>query len=283
MKADMFGLDGKKLRSVELPSQFNEEIRSDLIKRAVLVVQSNNRQPYGAFPQAGMRQSVEVSKRRRKYRTSYGHGISRVPRKVLWRRGRQFGWVGAFAPGTVGGRRAHPPKSEKIWSLDINIKEKRKAIRSALAATLNENLVKKRGHIFKNLVPVIESKAEELGKTKDILNMLNKLGLEKEISRVKQKTVRAGIGKIRGRPYKNKKGPLIVVSSECKLSKSAANIPGIDVSVVNKLNAELLAPGCAPGRLTIFTEKAIESMSKENLFMNKLKTEKKKKTGDKKW
>ena len=45
-------------------------------------------------------------------------------------------WVGAFAPGTVGGRRAHPPKSEKIWSKKINKKENAKAIRSAISATL---------------------------------------------------------------------------------------------------------------------------------------------------
>ncbi|MEK6904443.1 MAG: 50S ribosomal protein L4 [Nanoarchaeota archaeon] len=273
MKADLFDVDGKKLRTIELPEQFNEEVRSDLIQRAVLAIQANSRQPYGAFPQAGMRQSVEVSRRRRKYRGSYGHGISRVPRKVLWKRGRQFGWVGAFSPATVGGRRAHPPKSEKVWDVKINLKERRKAIRSALAATLSEFLVKKRGHRFKQLIPVIDSKAEAIFKTKEILSMLNKLGLEEELSRTKEKRIRPGRGKTRGRPYQEKKGPLIVVSSKCNLLRSAKNIPGVDVCVVSNLNAELLAPGSHPGRLTIFTERSIELMSKNNLFMNETKSE----------
>ena len=146
--ANYFTETGEKQKQIVMPKQFDEEIRPDIIKRAVLVIQSNNRQPYGPFEFAGDRASVEVSRRRRQYRGSYGKGISRVPRKVLWKRGTQFGWVGARAPHTVKGRRAHPPKPESIWSQKINIKEKRKAIRSALAATLIPELVKSRGHRF---------------------------------------------------------------------------------------------------------------------------------------
>ena len=36
-------------------------------------------------------------------------------------------WVGAFAPGTVGGRKAHAPNAEKIFDKKINKKENRKA------------------------------------------------------------------------------------------------------------------------------------------------------------
>ena len=86
-----------------LPSQFKEAYRPDLIKRAIQALQSLLRQPYGADPRAGMRHSAEVSRRRRKYRGSYGQGISRVPRKILSRRGTRFNWTGAQSPGTVGG------------------------------------------------------------------------------------------------------------------------------------------------------------------------------------
>jgi len=72
---------------------------------------------------------------------------------------------------------------------------------------------------------------------------------------------------MRGRKYKTRKGPLLVVSKECKLLKSAKNIPGLDVVEVSKLNAELLAPGTTMGRLTLFTEAAIEKLEKEKLFM----------------
>ena len=92
----------------KITARFNK-----LIKRAVLTLQNNKRQRYGANPEAGKKVSAALSKRRRKYRGSYGHGISRVPRKILSRRGTSMNWQGAFAPGTVGGRRAHPPKAEK--------------------------------------------------------------------------------------------------------------------------------------------------------------------------
>ena len=254
-----------------MPAQFDEEIRADLIKKAVLAIQANSRQPYGAKPSAGQRQSGEISRRRRKYRGSYGHGISRVPRKILWRRGRQMGWVGAVAPGTVGGRRAHPPQLTKIWEHKMNVKERRKAIRSAMAATLNADLVKQRGHEFKQLVNVVDSKIENLNKTKDVESLFLKFGLENELARIQSKKIRVGKGKNRGRPYKKKKGPLFVVSGGCNLLRSAKNIPGVDVCVVKDLNVELLAPGADIGRLTIFTEKAIEILEKDKLFFNKVK------------
>ena len=87
-----------------------------------------------------------------------------------------------------------------------------------------------------------------------------------ELNRVTRK-VRAGRGKLRGRKYKVNKSLLIVVSDKCNLINSANNLLGIDIVKVNSLNAELLAPGAVPGRLTIFTEKAIEKMEKEKLFM----------------
>ena len=74
------------------------------------------------------------------------------------------------------------------------------------------------------------------------------------------------MGKMRGRRYVKKVGPLIVVSGPCKLVNSARNIAGIDVVAVNKLNAELLAPGTKPGRLTLYTSAAIDKMTKEKLY-----------------
>ncbi|MCX6711818.1 MAG: 50S ribosomal protein L4 [Candidatus Woesearchaeota archaeon] len=269
MKANLYDLTGNKIKSINLPSQFDEEFRPDLIKRAVLAIQSHKRQPYGALPKAGQRASALVSRRRRDYRTAYGHGISRTPRKVVWHRGRQFGWVGAFAPNTVGGRRAHPPKAQKDFSHKINDKERRKAIRSALAATCIKEIVEKRGHTFKEVPIIIDSKIENISKTKDFENVLIKLGLEKELQRIQIRKIRPGKGKARNRKYKTKKGPLIIVSEFCKLSKSAQNIPGIDIIPINRLNAELLAPGAMPGRLAIYTDKAIEKLEKENLFNKK--------------
>ena len=270
MKAKIFNLEGKAGKEIELPIQFNEEIHPNLIKRAVLSIESKERQNYGAMPKAGQRSSAKLSKRRRNYRGSYGHGISRVPRKIIWRRGRQLGWQGAFAPGTVGGRRAHPPKAIKIFDEKINIKERRKAIRSALAASLLKEYVEKR-HVLPNAIPIIvESKFESLDKTKNVKDVLIKLGLEKEMERINVKKVRAGKGKNRGRKYRIKCGPLLVVSKECSLEKAGRNLQGIEVSDVTSLNAKKLAPGCVPGRLIIWSEDAIERLRNEKLYTNNI-------------
>lgn len=267
MKINIFDTLKNKVGEIELPFQFEEEFRPDLIHRVVLAIRSHKRQAFASSSVAGKRASAKLSRRRRDYRGSYGFGISRVPRKIMSRRGSRMNWVGAFAPGTVGGRRAHPPKSEKIWWDKINNKERVKAIRSAIAATMLRNIVAERGHLIPDNYPfVLETKFESLSKTGQILESLKKLGLENELARVEEKKIRAGKGKSRGRKYKKKNGPLIVVSKTGKLSKAVTNIPGIDVVEVRSLNAELLAPGGRPGRLTLWTSAAISTLQKENLF-----------------
>ena len=268
MKLPVVDVTNKKVSEMEMPSQFNEEVRSDLIKRAVVTIQKNNRQPYGAKYGAGLRASGKLSRRRRHYRGSYGIGISRIPRKILSRRGTRMNWAGAVSPGTRGGRQAHPPKAGKILNKKINKKEKRKAIRSALSATVSRQLVVLRGHQVPEGYPIIiESSFENLEKTSDVKKTFENLGLLAEMTRTSEKTIRSGKGKLRSRKYKRKIGPLIVVSKQCKIMKSSKNIPGVDVVTVNNLNAELLAPGAMPGRLTIFTDESIKRLKSEKLFL----------------
>lgn len=257
----------KEVGSVKLPVQFSEPIRADLIKRAVLAVQANNRQAYGADPRAGKKHSANVSRRRRQYRGSYGKGISRVPRKILSRNGVQFNWVAAEMPGVRGGRQAHPPKAEKIWDQKVNDQERRKAIRSALSATVDATVVANRGHkVPANYPFVLADDFEKVTKTKDFQNALIALGFTDELARTKEPKIRAGKGKARGRKYKKSVGPLVVVSNSCEAAKAARNIPGVQIVQVDKLNAELLAPGCAPGRVTVFTKAAIEKLEADKLY-----------------
>lgn len=256
MKADIVGLDGSKLKSINLPKQFDEEPRLDLIKRAILTIWSQLRQPYGSDPRAGKKHSVYISKRRHAFRCCYGHGISRANRKVMWRRGTQFGWVGAFSPGTVGGRKAHPPKAEKVWKQKINDKERRKAIRCALSWIANSN----------NLT-VVDSKFEGMNKTKEVISVLKKMNFSNELERLQVKKIRAGRGKTRGRKYKKKLGPIIVVSKDCKLKKSADNLQGFDIVEVNRINTKLLVSGIDKPRKAIFTEDSINRLEKEGLFL----------------
>lgn len=264
----VLGLDGKEAGKQKMPVQFDELVRPTLIKRAVHALQSHRRQRYGADPRAGKKASAVLSRRRRKYKGSYGKGISRVPRKTMLRRGMQMIWTGAFAPGTVGGRRAHPAKPEHDFSLKINDKERKKAIRSALSASLDKDVVASRGHKVPASYPfVVSSDCEKSKKTKDILAMLTALGLSDDLGRGSKKAVRPGKGKMRGRKYKRSKGPLLVVSDDCEALRAARNLAGVDVVKVAKVNAELLAPGAHPGRLTLYTQAAVEKMNKEGLFL----------------
>lgn len=263
-------INGEIKGEIELPKQFSEEFRPDLIRRAVLAIHSHKRQPYGTKKGAGNIHSADFSKRRGRYRTTYGYGQSRTPRKIMLRVGSRFRTVGANVPQAVGGRKAHPPKVEKIFAEKINNKERKKAIRSAIAATAVKEIVKARGHKISDLKEfpvVIEGKVERIGKTKEVKELLEKIGLKKELTRIKKKKVRAGKGKMRGRKYKKKIGPLFVVSKKCKLLKAAKNIAGVDAVIVKDLNAEILAPGTHPGRLLIWSEPAIKLLEEKKLFM----------------
>jgi len=269
MKLKIMNATGTAIGEAELPLQFSEPVREDLIKKAFLAIQNNNRQAYGPYKEAGQRHAVKISKRRRDYKGCYGKGISRVPRKTLSRRGSQFFWVGANAPGTVGGRRAHPPKVEKVWAWKLNTKEKRKAIRSAISSTIIRELVTKRGHFIPQNYPfILADDLEKINKTKQLLDALNKLGFEAELNRAGDARTRAGVGKLRGRRKVKKKSLLLVVSDVQEICKAVSNIPGVDVINIKKLNTDALAPGGHPGRATLFTAKALEEL-KKGLFTNK--------------
>jgi len=262
MKIPVFDKDKRELKQKEMPKQFSEKVREDLIHRAVVTIQSNSRQPYGAYERAGMNVSAKLSRRRKDWKGSYGHGMARTPRKSLSHRGTRFNWVGALAPNTRGGRRAHPPKADRIWDKKLNTKERRKAICSALSATIIPEMVKSRGHKLPKEFPfLLSTDIETIDKTKDVMTLLKTLGFKEDLDRTDDKILRAGKGKNRGRPYKIKKSILFVVSKNCPLNKSALNISGVDIVTPDHLNAELLAPGNNPGRLTLYTEGAVDKIA----------------------
>ena len=221
-----------------------EQIRPNLIKRACEALASKQRQAYGADERAGLKHSTNVSRRRRKYRGSYGKGISRVPRKILSRSGLQFHWKGAEMPGTVGGRRAHAPKTTKKWARKINKKENRKAINSAMVAALDADTVKQRGHLVPDNYPfAIDEDFEKIAKTKDLIQALEKLGFSDDLAR-----------------GKNGAKSLLIVTENERLAKAANNIPGVDAANARQLNAHLLAPGAHPGRATLFSKGSIQAL-----------------------
>ena len=267
MKAHLFTSKGEKKSEIELPKVFNTPVREDMAVKLFEVTKEYA--PYAPGREAGKRHSAsgKISHRRHKWQTAYGKGISRVPRKRMWRRGTQFFWIGAEVSSTRGGRRAHPPKVI-FTPKKINRNEVKMAMDSALASTANVGYILKRYSTLKDIKSapfVIESVPT---KTKDVLDALKKIFGELFYLVLKNKVVRSGKGKTRGRKYRKKSGPLIIVSSTCSLSKAAKNIPGIDIAVIDSLNPELLAPGTFPGRLTIFSQDAVTKLEKQKLFTN---------------
>jgi len=110
---------------------------------------------------------------------------------------------------------------------------------------------------------VVTEELEGLKKAKEVEEALIKLGVLADLYRVRESVkVRAGKGKLRGRKMKQAVGPLIVVAEDKGIGEAARNIPGVEVVPVKSLNAEVLAPGTHPGRLTIWTASAIEALDK---------------------
>ncbi len=263
MKTHILEIDGEKGKEIALPNAFSSVVREDIV--AKVVEAKKTRQPYSPSPVGGKQHSAsgKIQHTRHVWKTMQGKGISRVPRKIMSRRGSQFNWVGAEIPSAVGGRRAHPPKViSMINTKRINKKEMALALKSALSATADEKLVAKRyerlaGKKISGLPLVVESKITHL-KAKDLIQSLRKILGEVLFGvSLKQRSVRSGKGKLRGRKYKKNLGLLLVVGNKEKLKTNL-----IDVKGVKGLNVTDLANG-GVGRLTMYTEEAIKEIGEK--------------------
>jgi len=254
---EVYDLEGNLKGKVELPKIFETPYRPDIIRKAVVALQTHRLQPKGRDPMAGKRTTAE----------SFGVGrdLARVPR-VKGERHPKAGSA-AFAPSTVGGRLAHPPRVEKkIWKR-LNKKEARLALASAVAATGMKEIVESRGHIVESIpsIPlIVDDSIQQVSETKEAREILRRLGLWSDVERVLGKIKRrSGRACSRGRGLRIPKGPLIVYSEDRGVVKAFRNIPGIDLEKATDLNVEDLAPGTHPGRLTVYTESALKMLSEK--------------------
>ena len=88
---------------------------------------------------------------------------------------------------------------------------------------------------------------------------MKNLKMEDEMRLAGKKRIRAGRGKTRGRKYRIRKGPLIVVEKDLGIKRAVLNL-GAEVTRVDQLNAEALSPGAHGARLTLWTESAINRL-----------------------
>jgi len=254
MKATLFDSSGKKKSEINLPKTFSAKVRTDIVQK---YFETNKLvQPYSPYERAGQEYSAagRIRHRRHRWGSHYGRGISRIPRKTMWRRGTQFYWVGATAPGTRGGRRAHPPKGigkEK----KINKKEMIIAFNSAFSATAIPKFVESR-YSRLDKAPHVPAVIESIpSKTKDVISTIKKIFADASELAFKKKTVRPGRGSSRGRKYKSNAG-LLVLTGE----KEKVKVSGLDIKPINDVTIADLYP---LGRLVLYTQKAIEELQKQ--------------------
>jgi large subunit ribosomal protein L4e len=250
---------------VALPGVFAAPIRLDIVQFVHSNLAKNRRQAYAVNNKAGMKHSAE----------SWGPGraVARIPR--VGGSGTHRSGQGAFANSCRKGRMFAPTHIWRRWNRKVNLKQKRHAAASALAASALFPLVSARGHRVESvpeLPLVVDDRLESYEKTKDAVQFLKRVGAYPDVQRVSDgKSLRPGKGKLRNRRYRVKKGPLVVYSNEnVKLTQAFRNVPGVQTANVHRLNLLDLAPGGQVGRFIIWTASAVRAL--DNIFGSARKT-----------
>jgi large subunit ribosomal protein L4e len=245
----------EKSGTVPMPWALTTPLRPDLVRSVHTNVSKNKRQAYAVYAKAGYETAAE----------SWGTGraVARIPRVPGG--GTHRSGQGAFGNMCRGGGMFCPTKTWRRWHRRVNVKEKRHAVVSALAASSLPPLVMARGHRIgeiSELPLVISDGAESVQKTKQALELLKKLGCEEELQKVSNsKKVRSGKGKMRNRRYVMRRGPLVVYNEDNGIVRAFRNIPGVETASVDSLNLLKVAPGGNFGRFIIYTEGAFKKLN----------------------
>ena len=207
-------------KRITLPAVFKAPIRPDIVQFVHSELRKNHRQARGVSEKAGHQTSAE----------SWGTGraVARIPR--VRGGGTHRSGQGAYGNMCRGGRMFAPLKAWRRWHRRVNIKQRRYAICSAIAATGVPGLIMAKGHHIEGVpeIPlVLNDKVEEVKKTKEAVKILRNLVAWRDIEKVKQtKRLRAGKGKLRNRRRIMKRGPLIIYNKDNGITKAFRNIPG---------------------------------------------------------
>lgn len=256
-----FKEEGKKHCSatdakVVLPAVFSTGIRTDIVNFVHTNISKNRRQGHAVQYDAGMRHSAE----------SWGTGraVSRIPR--VGGSGTSRSGQAAFGNMCRKGRMFAPIRIWRRWHRRSNIKQKRFAIATALAASAILPLVQARGHRV-DQVPelplVVDNSAETIERTREAVKFLQNVGAFADVKKVTDTVkLRAGHGKYRNRRYRTRRGPLVIYSGKnVPLVRALRNVPGVETIHVSRLNLLQLAPGGHVGRFIIWTEGAFRELN----------------------
>jgi len=245
----------EKTGTVALPHVLASPLRPDWVRYVHMNVSKNKRQPYAVGMKVGYETAAE----------SWGTGraVARVPRAPGG--GTHRSGQGAFGNMCRGGGMFSPTKTWRRWHRRVNVKEKRNAVVTALAASCLPPLVMARGHRIDEIAElpmVVSDGLESMTRTRPTVKLLEKLGLKEELKKVSDsKKVRAGKGKARNRRYVKRLGPLIVYNEDNGVVRATRNIPGVETACVTRMNILRLAPGGNFGRLVLWTEGAFKKLN----------------------
>jgi large subunit ribosomal protein L4e len=245
----------EKSGTMPMPHVLTTPLRPDLVRYIHTCVSKNKRQAYAVYAKAGYETAAE----------SWGTGraVARIPRVPGG--GTHRAGQAAFGNMCRGGGMFCPTKTWRRWHRRVNVTQKRHAVVSALAASSLPPLVMARGHRIgevSELPLVVSDGAESCQKTKQAIEMLQKLGCKEELKKVSDsKKVRSGKGKMRNRRYTMRRGPLVVYNEDSGLVRAMRNIPGVETSSVDSLNLLQVAPGGNFGRFIIWTEGAFKKLN----------------------
>lgn len=258
-------LDGSNQNTIDLPTVFKTPYRPEVIQKVYNNLNSYSFQKQGRYPAAGQMVSAESR--------NTGLGIARLARA----KGEGFPRAGQAAgvAGVRHGRLAHPPVSWKNIYKKVNKKEKLLALCSAIAATANADLIRKRGHLLNNSIQlpiVVSNEIESVTKSKDLEKIIIKLGFEDDLKRTYSRRIKSVHKNSTNR--RSALSVLIIVNNDANIGRLNNSLPGIAVKTVKSVSVLDLAPGSKPARLTIFSENAIKELntlkftSSINLEMN---------------
>lgn len=239
-----------------LPAVFETPIRLDIVHEVYTAVAKNKRQAHGVAVRAGMQHSA--------HSWGTGRAVARIPR--IKGSGTYAAGQGAFGNMCRGGRMFAPVKTWRQWHVKVNLNTKRYATASAIAASAIAPLVLARGHRVEKIseIPlVVTGDIEAISSTKEAIAFLRSVNAYDDVEKVvNSRKLRAGKGKMRGRRFTQRRGPLIVYSEDKGLTKGFRNLPGVDLIRVTDINILQLAPGSHLGRFIIWSQPAFSQLDK---------------------
>ena len=162
---------------VATPYVFTAPLRPDLIQTVHTNMNKNHRQAYSVNKYAG-KQAAAAS-------WGTGRAVSRIPR--VSGGGTSRSGQGAYGNMCRGGHMFAPTKTWRRWHRKVNLKQKRHAVCSALAASAVPALVMARGHkvdAVAELPLVVSDDVETTSKTSKAQEVLTKLGAIADVQKI---------------------------------------------------------------------------------------------------